>query len=193
MLSTSPVNSAALLILRQVSASSTPGNDNGSTATSLVAAANGVPDPDDSGASNVTAKAKGKISEALFSSTPNLQEIKVGLYRQLGDAFGISFDDAKSASEFASSVRAAIGKLKTQSGGDLALKAIEQKLGLDKLGITLDTLVNAIDDPDGDDAHALDGALRQSLGLGAKDADDRASQQGLSSLVSAGDDGLYGR
>lgn len=50
-----------------------------------------------------------------------------------------------------------------------ALVEIENKLGLDKLGVSLDTVVNAMIDPGGDDGDKLDAALRRRLGEAGKD------------------------
>jgi hypothetical protein len=51
--------------------------------------------------------------------------------------------------------------LKRQSPS--AIAEIEKQLGLDQVGVSLDTLVNAIIDPQGSDGDKLDAALKNHL------------------------------
>ncbi|TIT70995.1 MAG: hypothetical protein E5W56_22360, partial [Mesorhizobium sp.] len=63
---------------------------------------------------------------------------------------------------YGSAVKNAVEALKRQSPS--AIAEIERQLGLDQLGISLDTLVNAIVDPTGGDRDRLDAAPEKHLG-----------------------------
>ena len=188
MLATPPVMTAALQILQQANAttmSSDPAQPPGSAVLSI---ANGV---EDAGA-GPQAKARGKVSEALFDqSVPTVSQKRIELMRRVGDEFGLKVEDFETSSKFGAAVREKIGQIKLQPGGALALAAIEKKVGLDKLGITLDDFVEAMMDPGGDKAEKLDAALAKSLGDDADDA--AASARDRLALLQRDDLGLYGR
>ena len=160
-------------------------------ALALVAAANGVARAGISGADALSARAQAKVSEALFDAgTVNVNALKINLMERLGEELGLSMDEFETAASFGAAVRAAIGQIKMQDGGALRLAEIERKLGLNKLGISLDTLVNAIMDPDGDDAAKLDAALRKDAGEAAKD-DGKPDARAALSALRHDDSGLY--
>jgi hypothetical protein len=188
MLSPPSLNSAALLILQQASPlaastearKTTPGDD-------LIATANGLAQQ---GPSRASTQAEAKISEALFDSSAfDVTAMKINLMRRLGEEFGISLDDHASQASFGTAIKDAIAQIKRQDGGMLVLAAIERKLGLDKLGLSLDTLVNAITDPKGGDAEKLDAALRKQAGV---DDEKDSAVEALRTLLRRDETGLYG-
>ncbi len=94
-----------------------------------------------------------RFPEALFDhSVPTVSQKRIELMRRVGDEFGLKLEDFETSSKFGAAVREKIGQIKLQPGGALALAAIEKKVGLDKLGISLDDFVDAMMDPGGDEA-----------------------------------------
>ncbi len=188
MPSASSVNSTALLILQQTNPASSSTDTTKQSGNTLLAVANGVAEA----GAGPQAQARAKVSEALFdASKPNVMQMKIDLMRRLGEEFGISVDDFESASKFGAAIRDAIGQIELQEGGALALIAIERKLGLDKLGISLDELVSAIIDPESDDAEKLDAALSKKLGEDAKDGAKDTARVSIAPLQ-RDELGLYG-
>lgn len=181
MSTTVAVNSMALQLLQQtpvlspVPAKTLPSGD------VLLSAANGVAI---SGASNPQMQAKTKITESYFDNGVDLQGLKLHLFRQLGDELGVAMDDFKDPSAYAAALRHAVAtiRLKSEDGGVSFFADIEKKLGLDKLGIGIDNLINAIDDPDGQAAKKLDQALRQATGEDVKNA---------AGVIQTDENGLY--
>ncbi len=188
MSTTTYLNSAALLILQQANAPGAPADKTPPVGDSLLAAANGISIPTVSGAQS---QAKAKISDALFDSGVDVQELKVNLMRRLGEELGINLDDFERPAEFASAVRDILGKIKVQPEGKLFLAALEKKLGLDKLDVSLDDLVDAISSTDGEGARKLDAALRAELGEDAKDAA-KDGAEGALRAIQTDEAGLYG-
>ena len=158
MLPISNANSAtALLVLRQTDAMSPFRN---TVAGRLEASANGILQADESGAGRVSIDAQGKITESLFSvQTVDVTKLKVNLMERLGQELGLDMDEFETASEFGRAVKRAIDAIKTQDDGAQRLAEIERKLELGKLGISLDDLVAALNDPDGEADNKLDAAL----------------------------------
>lgn len=97
----------------------------------------------------------------------NVTATKVRLMERAGKEFGIDQADYESVFSYGSAVKNAVEALKQQSPS--AIAGIERQLGLDQLGISLDTLVNAIIDPQGSDGDRLDAALEKHLGEIATD------------------------
>ncbi len=160
-----------------------------SAGAQLVATANGVAVPDS--AAGPTQRAKTKLSEALFKpNAPSVTEMKIHLMKWLGQEFGIALEDYVTHAAFGSALRAAIADIKMQPGGAVMLAAVERKLGFDKLGLSLDTFVNAIIDPKGDDGQKVDAALKKDLGLDS-DKDPSAAARAVPNVVTRDESGLY--
>lgn len=160
-----------------------------SAGAQLVATANGVAVPDS--AAGPTQRAKTKLSEALFKpNAPSVTEMKIHLMKRLGQEFGIALEDYATHAAFGSALRAAIAGIKMQPGGAVMLAAVERKLGFDKLGLSLDTFVNAIIDPKGDDGQKVDAALKKDLGLDS-DKDPSAAARAVPNVVTRDESGLY--
>lgn len=171
-------NNAALLILRQQRPASMPR----SVADGLVASINRASGPADSGSPPMQAQAK--ISQSMFSvSSLNVTATKVRLMERAGKEFGIDQADYESVFSYGLAVKNAVEALKRQSPS--AIAEIERQLGLDQLGVSLDTLVNAIVGPQSGDSDRLDAALQEHLGEIAKG-------EGNATSLQPDEIGLYG-
>ena len=117
---------------------------------------------------------------------------KVQLMERLGEAFGIAMEDHADARSFGMAIREIVEKLKTTPEGRERLVEVGRDLGLDRLGISIDTLIGAMVDPMGDDAEKLDAALKADMG---ETLEDEAEAELLARLARMGLDeaGLYGR
>ncbi|MDX8452865.1 hypothetical protein RFM98_08860 [Mesorhizobium sp. VK9D] len=103
------------------------------------------------------------ISASMFSlDSLNITATKVRLMQRAGKEFGVDQTDYDSVSSYGSAIKNAVEALKRQSPS--AVPKIERQLGLDQLGVPLDTLVNAVADPQGSDNHRLDATLKQNAG-----------------------------
>lgn len=113
-------------------------------------------------------------ADDLFSvNAQNLNKVKVDIYKRVGEALGVRESDYESFHAYGTALQQAVGQLKLAPNAQMVIAGIEKDIGLDKLGLSLDTVVNAIVDPTGDDNDKLDAALQKQIGTD--------------------DDGLYGR
>lgn len=106
----------------------------------------------------------------------NITATKVRLMQQAGKEFAVDQTDYESVSSYGSAIKNAVEALKGQSPS--AVAKIERQLGLDQLGVSLDTLVNAIVRPQGRDNDRLDAAMKQH----ASREGDQPDELGLYSL-----------
>jgi len=159
----SAVSSTAVLILQQPGLSAATGAQRKTDAPDLVAIANGAR----IGAANAAP------AQAQSDEMAQITERKAQLYQKVGEELGVKMEDYPSMSAYAGALREVITKAQTlhpeawpQTKAD-----IEHKLGLDKLGISLDTLVASIDGSDTDANDALTKALEREMGhVGASGA-----------------------
>lgn len=187
VLTTMSASSAALQILQQVQHGTAPKQR--PVADRLVAAANGAPV---GGTSRPSREAQAKAVEAMFSANAvDANKLKIKLMERLGQELGLKLEDFETQAAFGAAVRDAIGQIKQQDGGPQILAAIEKKLGLDKLGLSLDALVNGIMDPEGEDGQTLAAALLKQAGEEAK-ANGKDAARALLTLMQRDADGLYG-
>ncbi|KUM28376.1 hypothetical protein AU467_34855 [Mesorhizobium loti] len=150
------------MVLQQQTPALTPR----SAADSLVASINRASGSDHSGSGSPLTQGQAKISQSMFSvNSLNVTATKVRLMERAGKEFGIDQADFESVTSYGSAVKNAVEALKRQSPS--AIAEIEKQLGLDQLGVSLDTLVNAIVDPQGSDR--LDAALEKQVGDDGKD------------------------
>ncbi len=190
MSTTSSLNSsAALQILQQASAPtlSKKEEEAPSAGSVILAAANGVAIPSVGGAQS---QAKAKISDAFMDSPIDIQQLKFNLMRRLGEELGVKMDDFEDPRDYGSAIREVIGKIKASPTGAMYLAKLEKDLGLDKLGISIDDLVDAISSPDGDGGKKLDAALRAETGEDARKAAE--DMQTVMRGVKTDETGLYG-
>lgn len=176
-------NNAALTVLRsafeQIVHTQTPKSDN-----NLIATMNNI------GGSSL---AKAGLTEDLFSvHHMDVAQMKVQIFERLGEKFSLKQDDFETFTDYARAIRRDVDGLKDKAGGLLALATIEKELGLDKLGISIDTVINAMLDPTSDAAKQLNEALENKLGEnGKKMASDDADLR-LNSIT-MDKDGFYKR
>lgn len=182
MASIPPVSSGALQILRQDRSSLV--DDRKPAATDIAATANGI--------STHFRNAQAAASESVFSANHvDITEMKMQLIEKTGKAFGIERDDYDNQGDFGRAIKAVVSEIRQMENGDRVLAGIAKDLGLDELGISIDTLVGAIIDPGGNDDKKLDEALREATGKDARDArKGDGAAGGLSVLVD--ELGLYG-
>jgi len=174
MTSVLPASSGALQILRQDRSLST--DEKKPVASDIAATANGL--------STQFRNAQAAASESVFSANHvDITEMKMRLIEKAGKAFGVDRDDYDTQGDYGKAIRAVVSEIRRMENGDQVLAGIARDLGLDDLGISIDTLVGAIVDPGGKDDKKLDEALRAATGEDVQDAG------GLSVLVD--DLGIY--
>lgn len=176
----SPANSAAAMILQQSRINPVPLNDTTSPNDDILVAANGV---------DAREEAKDvKTADdywGVFQTDPT--QLKVQLFRALGEAFGLDMKDFGSISSFGEAIRAQVEKMKMSPEGRHALANIEEKLGLSELGISLDTLIEAVIDPDGTANDELEAALAKQ----SAEEDELADAVEILGSVKIDGNGLY--
>lgn len=167
MTSISSTNEAALLILQQ-SVSPVQSTDAKTTdGDNLVAIANDQPVRQTSGMSPQPTAAQSKISESLFSvNDRSVTQMKLDLIDRAGAALGVKKSNYTSMDEFVAATKKAFWDLRSKPDGAQAIAKIERDLGLDKLGITLEDLLESADDPDKNDK--VTQALKKQLAEGAE-------------------------
>jgi hypothetical protein len=188
--------STALLILQQQSpVAPSVTQSKKSAADNILAVASGVPAQQASGVgvSPQPTKTESKISQDMFSvNSTNLTKVKLDLFKRVGDALGIDESDYGSDAEYGAAISKQIAWDRAQPNGEATINAISQKLGLDKLGVSLDTIVDAIIDPQGGANDALDAALEKQYGQDKKKALDSSQANEQNQLLVKPDDaGIY--
>lgn len=154
---TSLANFPLSLILQPVRPQFAPGS--ASHSDNVVAAVNGL---GKASAENALAT---NSSDDLFSvKIVDVNKLKVDLIDRLSKALGVKQEDYDTSRSFGFALKMAVIELKSKPEGRMLLLELEKDLGLDKLGISIDTLINAIIDPSGDDGEKLDAALGKQLG-----------------------------
>ncbi|CDN56531.1 Hypothetical protein RG1141_CH42180 [Neorhizobium galegae bv. officinalis bv. officinalis str. HAMBI 1141] len=112
-------------------------------------------------ASEDARRARDKITSALFGvnkTDPN--ELKIELVDRLATKLGIDTDEARSSYKLGKALEDALKEMMPDEVGKLA-----EDLGLDDIGISMDTLLAAIKNPYGDDNQRLmDGLNRKANG-----------------------------
>lgn len=176
-------NSAALLILQQT-ASIQSSKEQGAAADDLLAVANGISKQISS--DQQPTPAQSKISESLFSvNHVSINKLKMDLIDRTGKALGVDQADFASREDFVDAMQKALGKLKME-GGDDAVRGLEKELGLDKLGVSIQDVIDSAKDPEANDK--LTKALEKQAKIDHR-LEEVASQR---SLVQLDDVGTYG-
>lgn len=103
-------------------------------------------------------------SEDIFSvNYVDATKAKIALMERVGKAFGLNLEDFKDMRSMAEAIRGKLALL-----GPDALKqtvnAIEDELGLKKLGVSLGDVLDAMEDPKGTGNARLEAALAEELG-----------------------------
>ncbi|TCQ14997.1 hypothetical protein [Rhizobium sp. PP-CC-3G-465] len=182
MTTVSSMNSAALLILQQTNSISATQQQK-SVTDDLVAVANGIGGK--IGATKQPSQTQSRISESMFNlNNVNVNKLKLDLIERAGKALGVDQNDYASKDEFVSAMQGALSKLKAQDDGQQAIAVIEKGLGLDKLGVTLEDVINSAKNPDREDT--LDKALAKQAGK------EKEHQSEALLTVQPNEIGLYG-
>jgi hypothetical protein len=100
-------------------------------------------------------------------SRPSLTQTKLDLFERAGEALGVARSDFGSTTDYAQAVERALGKLKLDPNGRSIIQAIERELGLDKLGVSLDAVIDAMLDPEANEE--LNKALLEQAGESPSD------------------------
>lgn len=110
------------------------------------------------------ARAKEKIDTYLFdSSHVSVSELKLDLMERLGEALGLKQEDGESGFSWGRKLETILSTM------DYASKrALEKEVGLDELGISIDTMIAAVKNPYADDSERLKAALELKAGGGAE-------------------------
>lgn len=112
-------------------------------------------------------RSQDNISNALFSVTKvDVNELKIQLYEKLGKALGVEKTDEMSGFAYGRAIERAVAQ--AGSANDLA-----KTLGLDELGVSLETVIEAIKNPYGDASDKLGDALEKLHGDGKTTAAER--------------------
>lgn len=181
----SGAGSAALLILQQANAAPAASEKDKTASDRLISAANGLPDR--IGVDRQPSQAASKISESLFSvNHVSINKLKLDLIDKTGRALGVNPDDFTSRDEFVGAMKTALGRLKME-GGQLAVLGLEKELGLDKLGVSIDDVMDSASDPGSNDK--LTKALEKQAGKTGLDEEDKDAKR-IRRVVSD-DIGLY--
>lgn len=107
------------------------------------------------GASEEAKRAKDKIATALFGAgSADPGKLKLDLIERLGKKLGIDTDEAKSGYRLGKAME---DVLKGMSSTDIS--KLSEEIGLNDLGVTMETLINAIKNPYADDGKRLKEAL----------------------------------
>ena len=153
------LNSTASLVL-QLTRSPAGGPQDKKDSADVAAIANGM-----AGISGPETQAQAKI--AGMQSATSVTELRVRLYKRVGEELGVKQEDYATPQQWAAAMRQAVSVIRGQGNeGAAAILEIEQKLGLDKLGVSLDTVIDSISDPGGGASKALNDALKKAVAKG---------------------------
>ena len=156
MLPVTTSGSTALAILQQGESRTRPDT----SPLDVLAVANGVKPSREAGSEAGTAP----VDDMFSAMSVDVNKIRVNLMERLGEKLGISLDDFEDASDFGRAVERIVDQIRLREDGDIAIMRIEHELGLDKLGVSLDELVDSIIDPESRAADKLNEALLREAG-----------------------------
>jgi len=176
MTSISNVTSAALAILQQLNKGTTVSDQPSSPADGLIAVATGQTNK--AGVSKQPTPAQSKVSEAMFSmSKDSIAKQKLDLIERTGRALGVERSDYSSMDEFVAAMKKVYGEIKVQAGGMAVFHALERQLGLDKLGLSIEDVIESAQDGDSNDK------VTKALERRAKKEKDEASGAGSDQAI----------
>ncbi|NKL23891.1 hypothetical protein [Rhizobium leguminosarum] len=112
---------------------------------------------------------------------------KVAIVGAVGDKLGLQSDHYPSADDYEKDVVNKLQLLKQSPDGKQKLDDIVAKLGLDKLGVSIDTLIGAVNAPGGEDDQRLANSFRSG-----SDIERRYQEVASEYARSHGGDGTYG-
>lgn len=128
----------------------------------------------------INATTSPQTADDLFRvDAQNLSKMKVDLYKRVGEALGVKESDYDSFKDYGVALQRAVGQLKLAPNAQQVITGIEKEIGLNKLGVSLDTVINAIIDPTGTDNDKLNAALEKKIGLDDDGLYGHAASMGL--------------
>ncbi|CAN7584747.1 hypothetical protein [Neorhizobium tomejilense] len=130
-------------------------------------------------ASEDARRARDKITSALFGVTktdPN--ELKIELVDRLAAKLGIDTDEARSSYKLGRALEDALKEMMPDEIGELV-----EDLGLEDIGISMDTLLSAIKNPYGDDNQRLMEGLNRKANGGKLDTEVERVMQRLEDVA----------
>lgn len=146
-----PVNSAAIHILQQSKTTSQQVDKNAPADNKIVATTNGVK-------SDEVEETTGYWD--INTVTPT--QMKIKLFETVGEAFGLDEDNFSDFAAYASAIQATMEKMKEDDPlAFMVFHEIEKYLGLDELGLTLKSVVEAMIEPGGSADETLDAAMKE--------------------------------
>lgn len=184
MTSISSSPNSALLILQAQSSAAT--DKTTAAAPDLVATANGQPSKQTVGVSTQPTQAESKISDALFSvNNRSITQMKLDLINRTGEELGVKKDDYASTDDFVAAMKKVVTNIKAHKGWEQVVAKIEKDLGLDKLGVSLEDVINSARDPEQDDK--VTEALKKQAGM----VDEKEEDADKAVLLKQDEDGTY--
>ncbi|MGN8019088.1 hypothetical protein ACTJJ7_00085 [Phyllobacterium sp. 22229] len=189
MTSISSATNVASLILQQSADLLSSQESRRSRADNLVAIANGVAGDEASSANPLTGQARSKVFESMFgaNSRPSINQIKIELFERTGEALNVDESKYATKTDYFKAVKIAFLALKLHQGGEKIIDGLEEGLGLKDLGLSLETVINAMGNPDGEDDRKVTEALEKKFG-----AENNAYSGKRAGPVHINDAGIYG-
>lgn len=183
-----PLRSAALVLMSQnLATQASQLAEHGPTDAILAAMTESEPK---AGVSALPGQVEAALSESIFSvNHKGVTEMKFDLVKRTGEELGVNIDDYDSAQAYGAALQKVVRELRLQPSGEMALRAIERKLGLDDLGLSLDDAINAASDPNGEAGNKVEKALAAYYGI---EEDGAANEEQAPFLVLTDEAGLYG-
>lgn len=117
------------------------------------------------GGAPVDKQARARISEAMFSvSNVNPDKVKMKLFERLGELLGVHEGNFDTTEAYGRALKQKLVEIRHDPGSEAFLAKVEKELGLGKLEITSDELIDAMIDPAGEAGKKLDAALVDHYG-----------------------------
>ena len=103
---------------------------------------------------------KSEASRSIYSvNHVDVNKLKISLMERVGKAFGLEFGDFKDSAALARAIKPIFERMEHAS-----VMAVEKSLGLDELGVSLRTVLDAMANPGGEADNELAGALLEAAG-----------------------------
>lgn len=130
------------------------------SSNNLIAVNNGAQSSNDV----VPLAGKQKLASAVFdASTPDVTQRKLDLFKRTGEKLGVREEDFDDFAAYSSALKDAVLQLKIAPNGDRIIRQVEKEIGLDKLGVSLDTVIDALTDLASGANRTLTDALKKQM------------------------------
>ena len=129
-------------------------------ADNIVSANNGGSPASSGNAFRAPSQKNSVAFNSIFSvNYVDANKLKINLMERVGEAFGLAMDDFEDITAFGRAVREAASLLDPET-----IEKIGRDLGLDELGVSLDQVIDAMENPGGDNDRDLLEAIREKVG-----------------------------